>query len=318
MDTQKPKRIEWVDVAKAVGILLVVYGHVLLGAHDAGLWSDTLNYRIQHSVIYTTHMPLFFFLSGIFAVKWGKRAAKTAVWQKIRTLIIPYFIWGIFQAVVMQAVAKNTNNGQGLSNAFTLPWMPYAQFWFLYDLFWIFLIYYLAVNVMKMGKKVLFVFSFILFLLSPWLHTWEVWRIFYHLIFFVAGTFVLEQQDQLNQIKLLPSFIAAVILNVVYFMLPANQELTTFVSFFVAMSGIAFLINLSKLLKHSWIDFVGRNSMAIYVLHIIFTAGSRVFLMKLGLTALPFVLTVGLLAGMIGPLIIFVILKKMKINQYLF
>lgn len=55
------KRIEWIDIAKAIGIVLVVYGHVILGMHDAGLWGGSLNYNLQHSFVYTTHMPLFFF-----------------------------------------------------------------------------------------------------------------------------------------------------------------------------------------------------------------------------------------------------------------
>ena len=91
------KRIEWVDLAKGVGILLVVYGHVILGIHDADIGFSGINYDIQHSVIYTVHMPLFFFLSGLFAIRWVKRDAKVAILQKVKSLLIPYFIWGIVQ-----------------------------------------------------------------------------------------------------------------------------------------------------------------------------------------------------------------------------
>ena len=47
-----------VDIAKGIGILLVVYGHL---------------HNPINTFIYAFHMPLFFFLSGFFIknVKWG-------------------------------------------------------------------------------------------------------------------------------------------------------------------------------------------------------------------------------------------------------
>lgn len=46
----RPNRIAWIDVAKGIGILLVVFGHLHIG--------------LAVGIIYTFHMPLFFFLSG--------------------------------------------------------------------------------------------------------------------------------------------------------------------------------------------------------------------------------------------------------------
>lgn len=50
-------RIEWVDVAKGIGILLVVLGHTLS-------WEKP-NEKIFRDMLYSFHMPLFFVLSGI-------------------------------------------------------------------------------------------------------------------------------------------------------------------------------------------------------------------------------------------------------------
>lgn len=47
------ERIEWVDVAKGIGIILVIAGHSFQLS-----WS---------SPVYAFHLPLFFFLSGLFA-----------------------------------------------------------------------------------------------------------------------------------------------------------------------------------------------------------------------------------------------------------
>ena len=45
------KRIEWIDVSKGIGIILVLIGHISL---NGGL----------NKFIYSFHMPLFFILSG--------------------------------------------------------------------------------------------------------------------------------------------------------------------------------------------------------------------------------------------------------------
>ena len=50
------KRIEYIDIARGIGILLVVMGH-----NDFGAISP-----FAYKVIYSFHMPLFFFLSGYF------------------------------------------------------------------------------------------------------------------------------------------------------------------------------------------------------------------------------------------------------------
>lgn len=312
------KRIEWVDSAKAIGILLVVYGHVMLGVHDAGIWGDTVNYNFQHSLVYTSHMPLFFLLSGIFATKWVQRKPSLAIWQKVKTLLIPYFIWGIIQAGIMQVFSGSTNNGQGLGNALQLPFMPYAQFWFLYDLFWIFVIYYLCVHVLMLSNTSLYVFAGIMFLVSPMLNLWEFWRIFYYLIFFVIGTKLLSLKDYLDQLDIWVSGLLFAILNICFFFVPMSTLIHNFASLFVALSGSVFIIQVAKFFNNNIVEYVGRNSMVIYLLHIIFTAGTRVILLKVGVNNLEIQIILGLLMGMIAPLVALEVAKKLKINKYIF
>src|SRR5512140_3521698 len=55
-DLLMPKRIEYIDIARGIGILLVVLGH-----NDFAAFSPFF-----HQVIYSFHIPLFFFLSGYF------------------------------------------------------------------------------------------------------------------------------------------------------------------------------------------------------------------------------------------------------------
>ncbi len=73
-------RIEWVDIAKGLGILLVIIGHcVYLGG---GI----------HNWIFSFHMPLFFMLSGFFV---REEAIWTTIKKKSKSLLFPYFIFVI-------------------------------------------------------------------------------------------------------------------------------------------------------------------------------------------------------------------------------
>jgi fucose 4-O-acetylase-like acetyltransferase len=50
------KRVGYVDITKGIGIILVVMGH-----NDFALISP-----FAHKLIYSFHMPMFFFMSGMF------------------------------------------------------------------------------------------------------------------------------------------------------------------------------------------------------------------------------------------------------------
>lgn len=73
------QRLEWIDVAKAIGIILVFIGHCDISG--------------VNSYIYYFHMPLFFIISGLC---WNIEKNKTYgfvefVKKKFKSYVIPYF-----------------------------------------------------------------------------------------------------------------------------------------------------------------------------------------------------------------------------------
>ena len=77
-------RIEWIDIAKGIGIILVVFGHV---------WRK----NIPQNWLYSFHMPLFFFISGwlvdlenLKKIRWIEFITKKAL-----TLLVPYILFVI-------------------------------------------------------------------------------------------------------------------------------------------------------------------------------------------------------------------------------
>ncbi|HFZ2131086.1 TPA: acyltransferase family protein, partial [Klebsiella pneumoniae] len=133
---QNANRNEWVDYAKGFGIVLVVYGHISRGLYNSGIISDTKWFHFIDSLIYSFHMPLFFFLSGLFLMKSLQvRGLPYFIFNKVDTILYPYLIWSVIQGLTEFLLSKYTNGNVRLSDVFALLWHPRAQFWFLYSLF---------------------------------------------------------------------------------------------------------------------------------------------------------------------------------------
>ncbi|WP_252390436.1 acyltransferase family protein, partial [Escherichia coli] len=58
--------------------------------------SDTKWFHFIDSLIYSFHMPLFFFLSGLFLMKSLQvRGLPYFIFNKIDTILYPYLIWSV-------------------------------------------------------------------------------------------------------------------------------------------------------------------------------------------------------------------------------
>lgn len=86
-----PQRIEWIDIAKAFGIILVSFGHIRNGDGES-VWLPALDSTID--AIYLFHMPLFFILGGLTFS--AKRPFRQFLVRKIRTLLIPYYFFSLY------------------------------------------------------------------------------------------------------------------------------------------------------------------------------------------------------------------------------
>lgn len=125
------KRIIYLDAAKAFGIFLVYYGHVLDRLYDGG--ADAA--YIQLKLVYSFHMPFFFFLSGIFW-KPNDQTAGAAIGKKFKTRIVPTLFFGLI-AIPLWMAAKTpasemlTRASGYISGSPAFNWLT----WFLVCLF---------------------------------------------------------------------------------------------------------------------------------------------------------------------------------------
>lgn len=94
----KSIRIHNVDVLKGIGIVLMIIGHLEISTH-------------LRSVIYSFHMPLFFFVSGVL---WKDKHSKLSIGQFLSRegskLLYPYFVFSALQ--ILQSFVENGRNGE--------------------------------------------------------------------------------------------------------------------------------------------------------------------------------------------------------------
>lgn len=87
------QRVAFLDYAKAIGIILVVLGHVI---NTQGNILPSGKIVLQY--IYSFHMPLFFIISGIII---GNKINKYSILNVFKNLFIPYIFWCFIYIVLL-------------------------------------------------------------------------------------------------------------------------------------------------------------------------------------------------------------------------
>lgn len=146
------KRFDYIDIAKGLGMLTVIWGHISGG--------------VTNIFVYSFHMPLFFFLSGLVFREDRYPSFKEFAKRKAKTLIIPYLIfsfltwliWVAYNVVFHKSVTSYINPliqtiiAQG-SGGFLIHNVP---LWFVSCLLLTEFIYYF---ISKQGKDIVTVVS---------------------------------------------------------------------------------------------------------------------------------------------------------------
>ena len=95
---KKYTRVEWIDFAKCIAIVLVIIGHVLSWYHP--------RYKAVYVAIYSMHMPFFFMLSGLtFRVDEEERVSDF-IRYKAKKIFPPLFLFCVID-IAFQVLSGN-------------------------------------------------------------------------------------------------------------------------------------------------------------------------------------------------------------------
>lgn len=306
-------RLSWVDIARGIGILLVVYAHamrgVMLGLDQAPAWAV-----MQDRLIYAFHMPLFFLLAGLFVERAVARGRAGFLRSKLITLAWPYLLWSVIEWSAVTLVGGRANSPSSLSDLASIGWQPFHHFWFLYALF----LMHLAAAVLLPRLAVLASFCLVPFLFAG-LGFIPLAQALDMLPFYVLGVAV-ARTDVLRRGWSAPLQLAAAALALAgLFALDGLREVAAGTgverlrTILAAILGIVMTLLVARTLALAsamrrlgdWLAALGRMSMTIFVAHTLFSAGIRMVVLAAAPGA-PFWLLAVLVtvAGVVGPVIL--------------
>ena len=126
-------RLKYIDIAKGMAIICVICGHVLI--YDFYGFTDVWSKSPLVKFIYTFHMPLFIFLSGLVASPPSSiKDVPKDIWKRFKTLIMPMLVVGGIYSLTTK---------HDLS--FAMNEMKYG-YWYFLVLFYCYLFSYLSIN----------------------------------------------------------------------------------------------------------------------------------------------------------------------------
>lgn len=309
-------RTLWVDYAKAIGIILVVYGHVARGVFNANIPMNTQQFQLLDSAIYAFHMPLFFFLSGLFFYNTlQKRTIACFLANKFDTLFYVYVVWSLLQNLVRYAFGAWTNSSTKLLELLNFFYIPTAQFWFLYALMYILIF---SIFIYRKASPQHF---FAIFCIGAFVHclnipTFGSMQLRYFQEYFVylalgvyfkhIQTFMLNHKYQL----IAPASALFIALHWAF----QHQAQFDFSAFgtqafllFVATGSIFYVVVISMILADypsKIMATIGIYSLIIYLAHIIIGSGVRIILNKFwGIDNGYLHILLGVLAGVFGSIL---------------
>ncbi len=292
LNTQRG-RITSIDIAKALGMLTIIWGHIRLGA-DSTVF------------VYAFHIPLYFFLSGLVFNRDRYSGFKQFFIKRVKSLLIPYFIFS-FLTWVVWALFSYVTHAQVDSY-----WMPLAQtviaqgsggflvhnvpLWFVTCLFGIEILYYFISALKPMCCLIItFAMASISYLLITYCHTvditllpWNIEVVCLGIPIYAVGHFVAQKMDLLtiqswiSGRKLLGVGIAILCAVIVYFGSQYNGGVSFghsdlgknfFVAYSCAFIGTAMVLILSMVIAsyaNPIVDkllWFGKNSFDAMVIH---------------------------------------------------
>jgi len=314
--TESRDRQTYLDIAKGIGIFLVVYGHVQIGLHTAGLLKDsTLASAVIHT-IYTVHMPLFFLVSGYLAHhSLSRKPASVAANEILVYLVLAYIFWSLVHLGLRYLFSDVVNRPMALTDVFTL-WIPKDQFWFLFAL----AVCYCAALLCKITS------------ISPWVclaaaiatywFRFDYGGIGYGLLYFSIGMLIAGHLGVIEPNDAWFRADAAIVcfgLFVVSVTFCETHGIYNRLDVVGALSGAYVIVFLSRYICWPIIRTMGEFSFYIFVMHVIFSSGLRAILKHgLHLKNVPLHLALGVLAGLAFPVLVGMAARRYGFNRYIF
>ena len=280
-------RLEWILIAKGIGVVLVVVGH-FWPADSPAYWTEV------RRVIYTFHMPLFFFLSG-WLYEYGKYSYRELVYSKTQRLLYPFAAIAVlfFLIKFTAGLFFVLENPLVYSDLYTIVVNPILSYmpslWYLHSLFMIFAIYPILRRFIS-DVLLLIIFTGLNISLDSdvsWCGT-----MLYNIPFFITGIVIRNKEETLakwlNCSMLTFSSLTLIFIGACYALkIHINRDISgQYPIIFTAGICGTLIVNIvsRKLVSsdmpaiRSLLTLMGMYSISIYLFHTLFESSTRIVL----------------------------------------
>lgn len=280
------KRIEYLDIAKGIGIILVVVGHCLNSISFPGRW------------IWSFHMPFFFFVSGVF---FKEIVFTEYLKRKVDQLIIPFLFFGLL-ILLLRTTFYNLNNWFEVFFGNIKGFLVLGKLdalWFLPILFFSSILFY-VINLIKIPSlrylclAICIITSYILYNPDSDI-PYSITTVFSATFFYGLGYTIKNLMVNINNNKVSNNFLVLSItfflsILVAYYINPAidmssNRLHPILPTYLGAINGILMLIMLSGVIQYQpikhlniFLVFLGKNTLTIMAVHMFFIGLSSQFM----------------------------------------
>jgi uncharacterized membrane protein YcfT len=332
------KRMAWVDYARGMAIILVVYRHTMVGLERSGTDVPSFLFNIQEFLV-NVRMPVFFVLSGIFLGRsLLKRSAGYLVSKKAKTLLYPYLLWTVILITVQIMLSDYTNSKRTVHDYLYIITQPrnLDHMWYLLALFNTSLVMILLMRRLVKSPAIHLGIALVLHYLHYWVGEYSLLSdLLYYYIFLAVGVHLsslVQEYDNKGSfyiVRLLlltsPFFIAGQLfwLNNIndnyvpdapWYTLPFLAVILIACIMFYCVCRLLYNAGVAK-----WLNTVGKGSLYIYILHILIISSLRIFCQKvLGIYNVYALIALSLSLGIIIPVYIYKLSAKWPALGYLF
>lgn len=207
------KRIVWIDIAKALGIFLVIMGHTGFPI-------------LIRCWIYSFHMPLFFFISGL----WFKELEiRENIKKKFKSYLIPFYGYSLIFLAINYILFRDKLQLQNSLLDIAVGKGSYPILWFLFALFFVENIYLIVYKIAKKSVGKVFFASLVLAMIGCIANSLDIpnyfyWQsIFEAVLFYSIGVIVKKPAEIEKHFRASYAILAGVICILITFL---NYKLT--------------------------------------------------------------------------------------------
>lgn len=279
------KRVTFVDIAKGIGIILVVAGHLFTYGSVIG------------KIIFSVHMPLFFILSGFFAKNRYVDSTSKYIKNAVNSCFVPWICFSVL-GIAITYIVPTWRQDVSLTNLLDCLYTGQPEYfhirpvWFLICLFWVKILFKVAYHIHeKIKDNKICVILFLMIMAAAAIYIKDVLNFLPYgrlpmkidsalmgLFFYMIGYLIFPWLCNFEKTASVKNKKVVAVLSLgVWFYVGVRNGASNLCNltyndsgmFIVAaVAGCMFIITISMLIKESKIlQYIGKNSMVIFAMH---------------------------------------------------